>query len=117
MCVRPIMSSTDSPIFASQLERDILRSLCSGNIDAAGWKREFARLATHEWRDPEHKVVYDALGSIRSADSKTRRDELPAQVTRMGFPDVDFGKYFDGDNLPNVPLDRLIDRLETTEDS
>jgi hypothetical protein len=111
------MSSADSPIFASQLERDILRSLCSADIDPVNWKREFARLATHEWRDPEHKVIYDALGAIRSTDSKTRRDELPGQVTRMGFPDVDFGKYVDADDLPNVPLDRLIDRLETTEDS
>jgi hypothetical protein len=111
------MSSTDSPIFASQIERDILRSLCSNNVDPANWKREFARLATHEWRDPEHKVIYDALGSIRSADSKARRDELPAQVTRMGFPDVDFEKYFDADGLPNVPVDRLIDRLAPTQDS
>lgn len=111
------MSSTDSPIFASQIERDILRFLCSTDIDSDDWKRFLARLGAHEWRDPEHKVIYDALGSIRSADPKTRRDELPAQVTRMGFPDVDFEKYFDPDGLPNVPLDRLIDRLETTEDS
>jgi hypothetical protein len=111
------MSSSESPIFASQIERDVLRSLCSGAIDSADWKRILARLGAHEWRDPEHKVIFDALGSIRSNDSKTRRDELPAQVTRMGFPDVDFGKYFDADRLPNAPLDQLIDRLETTEDS
>jgi hypothetical protein len=111
------MSSSESPIFASQIERDILRSLCASSIDTANWKRVLSRLAAHEWRDPEHKVIYDALGAIRSADSKTRRDELPAQVTRMGFPDVDFGKYFDSEGLPKVPVDRLIDRLESTEDS
>ena len=111
------MSSADSPIFASQLERDILRSLCASDFDRATWKRMLARLSQHEWRDPEHTVIYHALGSIRGNDSAARRQELPAQVTRMGFPDVDFGKYLNSDDLPDVPLDRLIDRLETTEDS
>lgn len=109
------MSSANSPIFASQIERDVLRSLCSGVADFETWKRAFARLATHEWRDPEHKVIYDALGAIRSTNSKTRRGELPAQVTRMGFPDVDFGKYFDADGLPVAPIDQLIDRLLSTD--
>jgi hypothetical protein len=111
------MSSADSPIFASQIERDVLRSLCVSTIDSSTWKRVIGRLATHEWRDPEHKVIYDALGSIRSNDSKTRREELPAQATRMGFPDIDFGKYFDADGLPIVPIDRLIDQLTTADDS
>jgi hypothetical protein len=110
------MASADSPLFASQIERDILRALCATGIDSARWSRAMGRLAAHEWRDPEHKVIHEALGGIRSNDPKTRREELPAQATRMGFPDVDWGKYFDGDSLSNVPIERLIDRLVSTDD-
>ncbi len=74
------------------------------------------RLTGHEWRDPEHKVIYEALGTIRSHDPKTRREELPAQATRMGFPDLDWGNYFDGDSLSNAPIEVLIDRLAATDD-
>jgi hypothetical protein len=56
-------------------------------------------------------VVYEALRAIRSRDPSTRRDQLPAQVTRMGFPDLDWSLYFGGAELPTSGIEDLIRRL------
>src|ERR1700733_15935744 len=104
------MSSGDSPIIATQIERDILRELCAGQIESKGWHSLIHRLSAYEWKDPEHKVVFDALQAIKSDDPLARRQELPAQVTRMGFPDLDCGKYLDADAQPSMPIEQLIDR-------
>jgi hypothetical protein len=111
------MSPDDSSIIATQIERDILRELCAGQIESKDWRRIMNRLSAYEWRDPEHKVVFDALLAIKSDDALTRHRELPAQVTRMGFPDVDWGKYLDADAQPGVPIEQLIDGLASAENS
>jgi hypothetical protein len=109
------MSSDDSSIIATQIERDILRELCAGQIESKDWHSIVNRLSAHEWRDPEHKVVFDALQAVKSDDALTRRQELPAQATRMGFPDVDWGKYLDADAQPGVPIEQLIGGLASAE--
>ena len=106
------MSPADSPIAASQIEGKLLRGLCSSGIDLKDWQRLMDRLAAHDWRDPEHKVVYEALRRIRTRQASTRRVELPAHATRMGFPDVDWEKYLDDETPDLTGLDQLIDRLE-----
>ncbi len=105
----PSANSSESTI---EIERQILRALCGGHLHSTDWNRLAGRLASHAWSDPEHKVVYDALRAVRSNDANTRREQLPAQATRMGFPDVDWGTYFAADHVDPAKLDRLINRLE-----
>jgi hypothetical protein len=79
--------------------------------DFAEWNRLASELSGHQWQDPDHKVVYEALRAIKSRDPKTRRIEIPAQVTRMGFPDVDWNLYFDATQLSTSEIEGLIRRL------
>jgi hypothetical protein len=109
------MTSNDSSIIATQIERDVLRQLCAGRIESKAWHRIMDRLCLYAWKDPEHKVVFEALRAIKSDDALTRRQELPRQVTRMGFPDVDWGTYLDADAQPGVPIDQLIDGLASID--
>jgi hypothetical protein len=51
-------------------------------------------LRRHQWQDPEHRVVFEALTSLPGRNTKELREQLPAQATRMGFPDVDWDEYF-----------------------
>jgi hypothetical protein len=111
------MSPDGSSILATQIERVILRELCAGQIEPSDWHRIIYRLSAYEWKDPEHEVVFNALRAIKSDDRPTRRHELPAQVTRMGFPDVDWGKYLDADRQPGVPIEQLIEGLASAENS
>jgi hypothetical protein len=53
-----------------------------------------AKLHAHPWQDPEHRVVFEALTLLPRRHATELREQLPAQATRMGFPDVNWQKYF-----------------------
>jgi hypothetical protein len=95
----------------ADLERRTLRALCGREIAAQAWDQLTGALAEYSWQEPDHRVVYDALRGIRSRDAKARRDQLPAQATRMGFPDVDWSLYFAHEEIPEQEIRRLIRRL------
>jgi hypothetical protein len=75
------------------LERKILIALCTSALIRTEWEKLARALSNHAWQEPEHQVVYEALRKIRSRDPRTWREQLPAQATRMGFPDVDWMIY------------------------
>ena len=95
----------DSNLSAQQIvsvECQILRALCTSPHLGAEIDRLLAELRIHEWRDPEHRVVYEALLRIRVRDAATLRPELAATATRMGFPDVEWGEYFEPGGVSQV---------------
>ncbi len=51
-------------------------------------------LSNHVWQDAEHRVVFEAIQRLSSSDPKLLQEQLPAQATRMGFPDVSWDNYF-----------------------
>jgi hypothetical protein len=99
----PAESDSDNTVHqALTLELEILRSLCSVQVSAPSRDIILRSLAHHAWHDPEHRVVFEALRRIRSSTPSAVRDELPATVTRMGFPDVDLNRYFAGRETPGL---------------
>jgi hypothetical protein len=85
------------------LERRVLRSLCSGACAPVVLADLLLGLRSYSWQDPEHRIVYEALTNVRryeaftavrAPENLTLREQLPAQATRMGFPDVDWALYF-----------------------
>ena len=72
-----------------------------------------SQLTAYRWQESDNKVVYEALRAIKSRYPETRRDELPAQATRMGFPEVDWKPYFEPDEELGSHLQDLIRRLKT----
>ena len=96
----------------SKLEREILRALCGRDRAARDWSRLTGQLTAYSWQEPDHQVVFDALRGIRSHDAKTRRDQLPAQATRMGFPDIDWGLYLVRRKLSEPAIEILIRKLK-----
>jgi hypothetical protein len=85
-----------------ELERAILRILCdphaekSASAPDATTRREGALivLRSYHWEDAEHRVVFEAIVRLPGRDANELQNQLPAQATRMGFPDVEWGKYF-----------------------
>lgn len=104
------------------LERQILGALCNplaesplpqqaplkSNAGLAG------RLLAHNWRDEEHRVVFDAILRLPGRSAAELREQLPAQATRMGFPDVEWADYFDSARPEVKSLDELITELLAT---
>jgi hypothetical protein len=91
------------------IEQRILCVLCSG---AAGADADSIRdLRNHRWMDAEHRIVFDAFSKLPHCDAKALREMLPAQATRMGFPDVDWQLYFEQSTENPEELHRLVDEL------
>ncbi len=81
-------------------------------MKSAVWNRLAASLSAYSWQVPDHRVVYDALRGIRSRDAATRRDQLPAQVTRMGFPDLNCSVYFAPTEISEREIEGLVRQLK-----
>jgi hypothetical protein len=84
------------------LEPRILRALCTrasafagpGTHHVTGRATILAQLGAHRWQNPELRVVFEALTLLPGRQSSELREQLPAQATRMGFPDVNWDYYF-----------------------
>ena len=104
-----------------ELEREILRMLCDPGEEADGKSREQAilRLQAHSWRDAEHRIVFEAVSKLPGRNASELRHQLPAQTTRMGFPDMHWETYFasktssstEGAKESNPNMETLIARL------
>jgi hypothetical protein len=104
-----------------ELEREILRMLCDPREEADRKSREEAvlRLQAHRWRDAEHRIIFEAVAKLPGRNATELRRQLPAQATRMGFPDVHWETYFtsntsrsaEGPQEKSCSLEALIARL------
>jgi hypothetical protein len=100
------------------LESKILRTLCTEppTFDSANTQHSstrtaiLAKLRAHCWQDPEHRVVFEALTLLPGRQSAELREQLPAQATRMGFPDVNWEHYFAA-STDNAAIEILVTEL------
>jgi hypothetical protein len=102
----------DPAIQVNRLEQGVLRALCHGTTE--GSVREFARAAlqNYRWREPVHQAIFEALLAIPSDSSEIICAELPARLTRMGFPDVDCETLFKGKRLSKREAEGLMVQLK-----
>jgi len=78
----------------TERERVVLSALCQGT--AQGSVRESARriLTPYRWQEPLHQIVYQVLLAIPLDSPELVRQQLPARLTRAGFPDVEVRDFF-----------------------
>jgi hypothetical protein len=115
------MSTETNPRSLLDLESRILRALCTespafdtrATHDASARAAILVKLRAHHWQDPEHRVVFEALTLLPGRQSTDLREQLPAQATRMGFPDVNWDHYFVA-SKDHAALETLITELLAT---
>lgn len=83
-------------------ERGMLRLLCHVKLTRSAFAKIVGALREYSWRDVEHGLVYAAIERLGSRDPKALREQLPAQATRMGFPEIDWQTYFSADENPRA---------------
>jgi hypothetical protein len=93
------------------LERDTLCALCIRASANARRETVMRELSNHVWQDAEHRVVFEAIQRLSSSDPKLLQEQLPAQATRMGFPDVDWEHYFKPEDESEGDFDALVREL------
>jgi hypothetical protein len=102
--------SRDSSVRVADLERGVLRELCHATLTRTNWQNILRELRGYVWQDVEHGLVYAAIRPLRSLNPNALREQLPAQTTRMGFPDIDWKTYFthEGENDPAHSAGQII---------
>jgi hypothetical protein len=110
-------SAGESSVDPARLERELLRKICRATLPPAAWTRIAGALRRYSWLDAEHAIVYAAIERLRARDPFMLREQLPAQATRMGFPDIEWRSYFSPEQsrlrTPTASeITRLIERMQ-----
>lgn len=80
-------------------ERLVIRALCMGTPQGSVKDAVISLLANYHWGSQLHQVIFEAIESVPSDDPANIRQVLPAKLTRLGFPDVEWEELFEGHSL------------------
>jgi hypothetical protein len=113
------MDESDTATRLDSAERMLLGTICaSESLEVA---RHVAReIGDYRWHDRDHQIAFEALARIRRLDGRPLREQLAAETTRMGFPDIDWDEYFPAParrtevtgHRPDESLAALFDELK-----
>jgi hypothetical protein len=114
----------DQSQLVNDLELEVLRAWCasrtgdSSSQQTPSKSRAMLReeLLAYNWRKEEHRVVFDAISRLPGRSAAELCQQLPAQATRMGFPDVQWSDYFNSTRsvVPDALLEDLVRELLAT---
>lgn len=96
----------------ANLELAILSTLCAHTTSKSERQYAFQELAGYVWSEADRAVAYEAITRVGSHDPKNWREELPAQTTRMGFPDLDWTVYLTPRAGAQASLEELVGKLK-----
>jgi hypothetical protein len=68
-------------------------------------------LIRYHWVEPIHQEVFQALLRLPGNTPATLRNQLPAILTRRGFPDFDLNAFFEPAKLSKSEVMRLMEFL------
>jgi hypothetical protein len=94
------------------LERKILCWLCAQRSAEVAASQVRQKLASYAWRDAENRVVFESLTQLaRGLAPVEIREQLPAQATRMGFPDVNWENYLGHSKTAERDIHEMLEQL------
>ncbi|HKS97630.1 MAG TPA: hypothetical protein VJV74_16055 [Terriglobia bacterium] len=101
------------PELAAVAEKEgrVLRALCQGTFEGSVRASARSLLAGYPWREPLHQVIFEAILAIPSDTPEVIQNELPARLTRRGFPDFQLNDIFASQNLSKDEVEGLMREL------
>ena len=76
------------------VEKLALHLMCAGTPQGPVKSALTPLLRGYPWKSHIHHAIFNALAAIPSDDPAVLRQLLPAKLTRMGFPDVEWEELF-----------------------
>jgi hypothetical protein len=76
------------------IEIQVLHALCLGTRQGSVKEAGKSLLRDYRWHNALHQALWNSLCAIPSDDPEILRQLLPAQMTRLGFPDVEWEELF-----------------------
>lgn len=90
-----------------ELERDVLRLLCSGLITVSKRLEVCRVLEARLFHDPLHRVMYEEIRGAGPVDGSFLRELLPGRVTNRGFPDFSLADF----SFPSTDSEEAVEAL------
>ena len=94
-----------------EVERLLLGALCAGPLTPQDRSDTLLSLAGYNWIGPDHRVIYEALRRSRQPESAALREHIVAEITRLGFPDIDVESFFNPCTLTKAEVVKLANYL------
>ena len=94
-----------------EIERRMLGALCMGPLSLDDRSEALRSLAHYDWILPDHRVIYEALRRSRQPNSAALREHIVAEITRLGFPDIDVEPFFNACSLTRAEIVELANAL------
>jgi len=103
------MSGDDKKRATVETERALLAVICQSVRDDSIRCELFQHLERYDWQSSDCRAIYEAIVR-RPFDPRNLREDLPAGLTRIGFPDIDCDFCFE---LPQSNPADLLDWLRS----
>ena len=94
-----------------EVERLLLGALCTGPLTLENRTDILRSLAHYNWIHPDHRVIYEALRRSRQRHSAALREHIVAEITRLGFPDIEVEQFFHPCTLTKAEIARFANAL------
>jgi hypothetical protein len=93
------------------LEKLALQLLCAGGSEGALQDALIPLLRDYAWRSTLHHAIFEAVRATPSNNLEVLRELLPAKLTRMGFPDVEWDEIFSPSSLSRDEAVALVRQM------
>ena len=95
----------------ANLERRVTQSLCQCPAQGAAHESTRQRLKSYRWQEPLHQAIFETLRDLPPLPADALRRQLPARLTRRGFPDVNWEEFFAPPAASPDELEGLLGKL------
>jgi hypothetical protein len=99
----------DDPIERERLMIQVLCQAADGQVRVKAGNV----LRSYRWRDPFCQTVFEIIAETPSGGLAAIRGELPARLTRKGFPDFDLDELFHPHGLSHEEVSKLVEQLKS----
>ena len=94
-----------------EIESRVLGALCAGSLSIDDRSEALRSLANYNWILPDHRVIYEALRRSRQRNLAALRENIRAEITRLGFPDIEVEPFFAPCSLTRAEIVELANAL------
>lgn len=105
------MHSDNNSVSCAENEKELLRCLCASGEDIAQRREVFQKLQQYSWCDNDHRILFEAIGGMLARNSQKLLQDLPAELTRRGFPDISCDALFAPSELNSAAALALAEKL------
>jgi hypothetical protein len=95
----------------NEIERLMLGAFCTGPLSLDDRSEALRSLANYNWILPDHRVIYEALRRSPQRNPAALREYIVAEITRLGFPDIDLEPFFNPCSLTKAEINGLAKAL------